>query len=74
MLELYVREHCGLCDKAAQVLREAGALRWTEIDIGSDPALLARYELRIPVLRDPSSGRELGWPFNAAGVRHWLQR
>ena len=60
-LILYGREHCHLCE-LAQVLLQTSGLIAQLIDIDSDPALGARYGLRIPVLRYPD-GRELDWPF-----------
>jgi hypothetical protein len=33
---------------------------------------MARYGTRVPVLREESSGRELGWPFDVAAVRAFL--
>lgn len=60
-LILYGREHCHLCELAQALLQTAGLIA-QQIDIDSDPALGARYGLRIPVLRYPD-GRELDWPF-----------
>ena len=60
-LILYGREHCHLCELAQALLQTAGLIAQL-IDIDSDPALGARYGLRIPVLRYPD-GRELDWPF-----------
>ncbi|MFM7274354.1 MAG: glutaredoxin family protein, partial [Gammaproteobacteria bacterium] len=37
-------------------------------EIAGDDDLEARYGIRIPVLRDAASGREIGWPFDEAGV------
>jgi hypothetical protein len=34
------------------------------VDIDDDAALVARYGLRIPVLRRPDSGDELFYPFD----------
>jgi hypothetical protein len=40
--------------------------------IDGDAGLEARYGERVPVLRDEASGRELGWPFDAAALRAFL--
>jgi len=44
----------------------------TEVDINSADELVQRYGLRIPVLADADSGRELGWPFGPEDVRRFL--
>jgi len=36
--------------------------------IDGDDALEARYGIRVPVLRDDASGRELDWPFDAEAL------
>ncbi len=38
-------------------------------DIARDPELMARYGLRIPVLRRAGTARELDWPFGPADIR-----
>lgn len=49
---LYTREHCGLCEEAAILLRqvaaETGHHVWEE-DVDRDPALAAKYGDRVPV-------------------------
>ncbi len=49
-----------------QVYQTEG-LAYTEVDIASDDALVERYGLRIPVIRQGS--RELDWPFTLADIR-----
>lgn len=46
---LYSRHGCHLCEVARTVLERHG-LRPQEVDIESDPALLARYTNDIPVV------------------------
>ncbi len=41
------------------------------IEITDDPELLARYSLRIPVLRHTASGIELDWPFDRGDVQQF---
>jgi hypothetical protein len=76
-LTLYGTAGCHLCEAAEEVLREVLAEREFEaqpklVDIAGDGALLERYGLRIPVLRNEDSGTEIGWPFDAAGLRDFL--
>lgn len=67
-LQLMLRPSCLLCLEAEHVLALAGIDDFDRVDIERDPALETRYGIRIPVLRDPARGRELDWPFDAAGV------
>lgn len=69
---LFRRAECGLCDEALALLRpqiRSGRLVLEEVDIESDPALLRRYFLSIPVLAI-EDGPTLSWPFD----RHDLRR
>ena len=68
-LILFQRDHCHLCDQALAVMAEARAPDFDSVFIDDDPALEARYGLRVPVLRDDTRGIELDWPFDAAAVR-----
>ena len=50
---LYTRADCCLCDDAKRVLLDArnrAAFDYEEIDIDSDPALVARYNDEVPVI------------------------
>lgn len=67
-LTLYQRDDCHLCDQAVALLARARAPDFESVWIDDDPALEAAYGERVPVLRDADSGRELGWPFDAAAL------
>ncbi len=75
-LELYGTYGCHLCDEAEALCRVAlndypeAELR--KIDIADDTGLMERYGVRIPVLRDKDSGRELGWPFGSEDLQAFL--
>lgn len=69
---LYQRDDCHLCDRALLVLAQARLPEPRSVFIDDDAELEARYGIRVPVLRDSDSGRELDWPFEAAQVRQWL--
>ncbi|WP_440223713.1 glutaredoxin family protein [Dokdonella sp. MW10] len=71
-LLLYQRDDCCLCDEALGILAAARAPAFESVFIDGDDALEARYGIRIPVLHDAASGRELDWPFDAARVRAFL--
>jgi Glutaredoxin-like domain (DUF836) len=66
-LILYSRADCHLCDQVIGLLDAAG-IRWRPVDIDGDAALLARYGLRIPVLRRPDTGQELFFPFDEGAL------
>jgi len=67
ILILYGTEGCHLCEDAQAVLADIG-LAWQGIDIAEDDALLARYDIRIPVLARQDNGAELNWPFGREDV------
>ncbi|MBK9161980.1 MAG: glutaredoxin family protein [Nitrosomonadales bacterium] len=68
---LYGTSCCHLCEQAEEVLREAGVAA-EYVDIAEDDDLLEKYGVRIPVLRRSDTGKELGWPFDAADVVRFL--
>ena len=69
---LYQRDDCHLCDLALALLAQVRAPDFESVFIDGDAALEARYGERVPVLRDAGDGRELGWPFDADGLRRWF--
>jgi hypothetical protein len=72
MLILYQRDDCKLCDEAVALLARVRAPEFQSVWIDGDAGLEARYGVRVPVLRDEASGRELGWPFDAEALRLFL--
>ena len=67
-LILFQRDYCHLCDQALAVMAEAREPDFDSVFIDADPALEARYGLRVPVLRDEARGNELDKPFDATAV------
>jgi hypothetical protein len=65
---LYGTSACHLCELAEELitaLHSTGCeVSVVKVDISDSDELMARYGVRIPVLRHPN-GRELGWPFSA---------
>jgi glutaredoxin len=48
---VYTRDRCGLCHRAqALVAREARRAEVHHVDVDGDPALVARYGVRVPVV------------------------
>ncbi len=77
-LLLYSTEDCHLCEQALAIISRhkdivGGKRRLQVIDIIGDEALMERYGVRIPVLRENDSGREIGWPFDADSLTAFLQ-
>jgi len=70
--KLYSTKFCHLCEKAEEILHEAGITAVT-IDIIEDDNLFDRYSLRIPVLQRIDNDAELDWPFDAATVARFLK-
>lgn len=73
-LVLYQRDDCKLCDEALALLAAARAPEFESVWIDDDAALERAYGERVPVLRDASDGRELGWPFGVDDVRAFVAR
>ncbi len=79
-LLLYTTSGCHLCDLAETVLAEAqqssspDSIRFVvrKVEISDDPELVARYGVRIPVIRMLDRSRDLGWPFGATELANYL--
>ena len=73
-LSLYSTSHCHLCELAqALVLQVSSVDKVKLVDIAEDEALLAIYELRIPVLQRQDTKAELNWPFTSADIIEFLR-
>jgi hypothetical protein len=74
-LILYGTDGCHLCDQAYELMMPAMAqerITVTHSDILDDPRLEERYSIRIPVIQDAASLRELGWPFDLDQLEEFL--
>lgn len=74
-LILYSTAGCHLCELAEEQLREASTrfdLQWRWMEIVDSEELMGRYSLRIPVVVEPVSGAEIGWPFYQSDLQSWL--
>ena len=75
-LTLYTTDGCHLCDYAETVLQEVlqaePELRWSNVDIANQDELIERYGIRIPVIRLEGADYDVGWPFSADDVIHYL--
>jgi glutaredoxin len=74
-LILYSKPGCHLCEKAETLFyahRASGRFNLEISDIAESDELMKRYGIRIPVIRDPHSGREIGWPFDERKLSAFL--
>jgi hypothetical protein len=72
---LYLKENCGLCDRALELLepfQRDGRIVVERVDITSEPTLFRRYCFTIPVL-ELETGATLEWPFGETDVRRALR-
>ncbi|WP_028115440.1 glutaredoxin family protein [Ferrimonas senticii] len=67
---LYHTDGCHLCEQAAALLHSAKQ-PFNLVDIVSDPQLVDRYGVRIPVVA-LDNGQELGWPFDLQQLQRFL--
>lgn len=71
-LLLYTLLGCHLCEQVEIMLREMG-VDSVAVEIDTDPALEQKYDVHIPVLFLPDSGRELFYPFDESQVEEFLR-
>jgi hypothetical protein len=73
---LYRRPDCHLCEEAVALVesirRRGLPIELESVDIESDPALLRRYLLTIPVL-ELEDGPALEWPFTRSDLERALR-
>lgn len=66
---------CHLCEQAEALLKgllNPDFFQLNHVDIAERDELIARYGLRIPVLRRDADGQELNWPFDVEAVVAFL--
>ncbi len=76
-LILYSTLGCHLCEQAktlSEPILAGFGMGILEVDIADKDALMQHYGVRIPVLRDPYSNEELGWPFGAEELTDWVKQ
>jgi hypothetical protein len=72
-------EGCHLCEEAREIVaacaKEIGPdFKIEPIDIAEQTEWQPDYAIKIPVLLEPESRRELGWPFDHAQAAHFLRQ
>lgn len=74
-ISFYMTFGCHLCEQARAILMRdsiANLVAVETVDIASSPELVEAYGLRIPLLRRPDTGDELGWPFGESTLLDFL--
>ena len=67
---------CHLCELAEQIIDDClpnDSATVEIIDIAEQEQWQARYAVRIPVLYHPETQQDLGWPFEQAQVRAFIE-
>jgi hypothetical protein len=73
-LQLFMTEHCHLCELAeAQLNNIRPSLSWQKTEIAYDEALVTRYGLSIPVLKRDDNQLELHWPFTIEQILQFIR-
>ena len=76
-LILFGTSACHLCEQAETILQHVliqyPKIKLELIDIAIQTQWQEKYAIRIPVLLDSQSQRELGWPFNEDDVIIFIQ-
>jgi len=73
-LIFYTTVGCHLCEHAEVVLQEFVAqpdsvqFDLEEVDISTDEHLVELYGIRIPVVKNPATTKEVGWPFGLEDI------
>lgn len=70
-LIFYTTSGCHLCEHAAALLEQLTQLKQfdvEEVDISTDEKLVELYGIRIPVVKNAATEKELGWPFDLEGL------
>ncbi|HEY8097377.1 MAG TPA: glutaredoxin family protein [Methylobacter sp.] len=73
-LILFGTSGCHLCEQAEIIVNACVPGGVETVDIAEQEQWQERYAVRIPVLYDPETKQELGWPFDQAGVDDFIAR
>lgn len=75
-LSFFSTSHCHLCETAENLLKvvaEQIDIEYQVVEIADSDPLLELYGLRIPVIKRVDTQAEIGWPFTADKLVHFLQ-
>ena len=68
---LFHTDVCHLCELAVDLLTQAG-VKFDSQDICDDEILTEQYSIRIPVLKQIDTNKELNWPFDIDVLNEFL--
>jgi len=69
---LFGTSGCHLCEQAEIIVNACVPDGVEAVDIAEQEQWQELYAIRIPVLYDPVTKRELGWPFDQAEVDDFI--
>ena len=71
----YTTEGCHLCEQAwALVIAQDRVNEMTQVEIIHDEADIARYGIRIPVIKNNETDKEIGWPFDSIELADFIEQ
>jgi hypothetical protein len=73
-LMLFGTSGCHLCEEAEVIVNACVPDGVDYVDIAEQEQWQEQYAMRIPVLYDPETKLELGWPFGQAEVEEFIGR
>ena len=73
-LMLFGTSGCHLCEQAEVIINACVPNAVDYVDIAEQEQWQEQYAIRIPVLYDPETKQELGWPFDQADVEGFVGR
>jgi hypothetical protein len=73
-LILFGTSGCHLCEQAEVTINACLPDGVDYVDIAEQEQWQERYAIRIPVLYDPVTKQELGWPFGQSEVEAFIGR
>jgi short subunit dehydrogenase-like uncharacterized protein len=65
---------CHLCEEAEVIVNACVPDGVDYVDIAEQEQWQEQYAVRIPVLYNPETKQELGWPFDQADVEEFIRR
>ncbi|QUM76501.1 glutaredoxin family protein [Moritella sp. 24] len=69
----YTTEGCHLCEQAWELITVQGLVsEMTQVEIIHDELDIARYGIRIPVIKHIVTDREIGWPFDSEELADFI--
>ena len=69
----YTTQGCHLCEQAWEIVIDQGLVSSiTQVEIIHKEADVARYGIRIPVIKNNETDKEIGWPFDGAELANFI--